>query len=1320
MAIDDYKNIFEDINQDIERADRKIWEIGQAEDRADIDKKVSGQEDRLDKLNIDDDGALMQDSAALAKTKDFWNTIASGIGIGDWGQIDVNLQGRKVNTLNKDFDSLSELDGDYSQENIAREMTNLKDEYEKAEEDPTAQHLVYTYRLYDGKDEDGKNKYLYKTGTAKVSAWDRTREDFEKKGAELVAEKKFAGAQDWEERFNTIAAMTSGLDAVDKGFKKSSNVSYGSGYTEIRTDDVLGVDRSNIDTYQMEKLSKEEKFKWDKEGEGLDDGYEDAFTSGVVRLGSDIGDLAVTLGSFGILSDNFFDDLSKNADKIAGYDRRGATAAITESVNAFHRGDYFQAVFSNIGSKTEMLAESLPEMIVMMGSGGGAGALKATSKAKNLIKLKNKASSLKNAGKDASHLNNSIRKIRKDLAVDNDKILALADISMASAAVKSVSSMYGFNAIVAKNTNNIIEERIENGDSDITIGEVAAIGASQFILTGLDKISFDSIVKSKELIDAFGKAYRVAGSSGKEFAKKKAAQILSTVATEGIQEGAQEYTQTWGEILGANVGVDGKGSLDDILSDKKLQDDALGSALAGMASGGALSGVTTSTKAAMDAGSSFTSKSSHRDTILEPDQMIQPDIPFRDKIRALRDHVDVGSEYSISGASPLDIVKSMKESGLSDGDSLGIQRALVKSLIQNVEKHQNSESFDMLKEAMTDGTIDEKSKERTIMKLAIDMIDEMSNVYKKETRGSGSDDGIKGTRIQGILDADEDTQDVAIDGNPVKGKLDGIVLKYSKKVELLSKSGMDTSKASDALKTLIKYNTSDSYNFDAKSGTDVSSEISSIGFMFSDGEIGKPSISAYASRLPDIADGSYEGKSGFITESGFHNWAKSRENRASKNKIYGKSVAKYANENKEMLSIVNEILASDSVSESTKNNYITTKQRLENGIVFAAKNMINLKNRPSGKISDQDLENIIYEIKNGDVESKRKIPTDLTYDQSMMVIKSSIKSKPKNRNEIVDGLYAAKNKDDIVEAMGMLTDKKDIAYANHVLKTTDKEPVENIESIYDEMKNLGDLEEKKTLFNQVVAGSRLTNDEYSSLVDLLAGSETKKDINIAEQIAKASTISDMSRVGSTIAGMKDSLSDEEITDLRKQYAQKTKEIKSKREPVTKVQDKVKDDTSAIDMAIQNIDYLIDKVSNTDDPSLTGSDLIVVNNIKKRINYEANKAKDELKSLEEQKSKREANINRAESSLAKMASKIVEKLKAKLAPLLSRLKKVKHSSEVLSGMVKALDLYLDNESTVNERDNIVNIANKAKELLGKDKESIKKDIDKLDTKEKRKR
>jgi len=125
---------------------------------------------------------------------------------------------------------------------------------------------------------------------------------------------------------------------------------------------------------------------------------------------------------------------------------------------------------------------------------------------------------------------------------------------------KNIGREYGFNATVAKNVNNDIKQRIQNGDTNISIGDILAVTASQYLLTGLDKWSFESIVKSTKLQDFIGKAFKAATPDGKANFLKRIASYATTVAVDGGKEGVQEYLQTWGEILNQNVGVSGKQS----------------------------------------------------------------------------------------------------------------------------------------------------------------------------------------------------------------------------------------------------------------------------------------------------------------------------------------------------------------------------------------------------------------------------------------------------------------------------------------------------------------------------------------------------------------------------------------------------------------------------------------------------------------------------------------------------------------------------------------------------------------------------------------
>ena len=155
-----------------------------------------------------------------------------------------------------------------------------------------------------------------------------------------------------------------------------------------------------------------------------------------------------------------------------------------------------------------------------------------------------------------------------------------------------VAQNAGLLTFAAGQTNNQVEERVKNnreagiegGDS---IGEVAAIFASNLALYGLDRGLFTKITGigggKAALSDAFG----FSTAETKKSIMKNIANKALTASVAGAAEGGQEYFQTWGEIINEQLGTGangGKGFLE-IIKDSKNIDESIGGLLAGTVGG---------------------------------------------------------------------------------------------------------------------------------------------------------------------------------------------------------------------------------------------------------------------------------------------------------------------------------------------------------------------------------------------------------------------------------------------------------------------------------------------------------------------------------------------------------------------------------------------------------------------------------------------------------------------------------------------------------------------------------------------------------------
>ncbi len=934
-----------------------------------IDKIVKDAENSFDYINNLADAELEQDSNKEfnnaratrldANRKDRYKDLevdsyGNPVNDGDfftWAKelvgADVYRDGVKVSSSNKDFS----VEG-------KKTLDDLVQEYYSAEEDPNANGLVYTLKVFDGYNDDGSERYLYKNGYAKVSAWDRYKDQLVGSGAEIVDEKRFVGAEQWEKQFNTLTINDRALDlGRDKNYdgltnKKTSAIGFGSGYTELRNHDILGVDSNSVNYAANKIASKNKALAYAKAGIGLDDGMLKAFESGVLSTAGKIGDLAVTIGTAGIFTDNWFDKLEKNADKWAGYDRRAMTAATHEATQQFKKGNYWEAVTHDFWTISgEGLANSLPEMMVMS-LGWEASAAKLATKAKNLISLDKKILALESAAtKTTTTVKElkTLKKIRTGLAEDigaagktGEEIAAMADLSLAQKIYTGVAKEAGFDAVVAGYTNDQIDQRREAG-LDTTIPEALAIGASNYLLLALDRFAFKDIMGGEGIAKSISAAFQSATTEGKKaFLAKlgsKAATIAGETAMETGAEGGQEYLQQWGEILATQWG--GSKSFDDIINNEKNQDAALGAGIAGGLAGTGMSGigqVVGGVKKAFREKYNIerpeTNLYQHVRTIQD---LSNQDIPFADRVYAVSHHIDSDSDHNIEGLTNSNVYENLnkmvedeisqeKYNTLSEGEKQSLREStqesayssVIGTLVDNVLKNGDKESEAELKKIMADESISDTIKNDSVYKEVTDVLSELDNMYASVESGSdvnkASEDN--GDSIETELEGESVKEDESSEEkkpkqvkNKLFGKLDETIERTKKVRDKYKNLGMDVSPLDGAIATLEHYNTAKDYNYDAKRGVDVSNEVSGLGYMFENGKVGLPSIFSYNLYLPKILSSTNsKTDDGFVTFNKFNNFVRGRIRKALAKQVTAQYAMNVFSENIDLGNVVNKLI----------------------------------------------------------------------------------------------------------------------------------------------------------------------------------------------------------------------------------------------------------------------------------------------------------------------------------------------------------------------------------------------------------------------------
>ncbi|HNW66828.1 MAG TPA: hypothetical protein PKO10_06470, partial [Aliarcobacter cryaerophilus] len=400
--------------------------------------------------------------------------------------------GKTHSMSNKIFE---DVDATMEESQIRRQ--ELIDQYNMAEDNPNAKHKVYQLRLKEGFDQNGNPIYSYKTGIAETSAAERYKNQYIKDGYEILSEKGFAGAEDWENRWHGLKANLAdrtydeGINSQGQKIKDLSSI--GDGYSEVYNTQAFDFGKTDQEIAQnMANSQNLSDIRAERLAEGYGRGSDsiiDSIQAGGLKTLADTGDIIldfVTPGDNTLLNDA--KDQTK-IDKYVGYNRKTADRAIGEATEYFKNGNYAKAAWE-IYKEPQIIAESIPAMAEML---LGFGKFTKAGKLAMGVDAANKAGDVAAASK-----------LTKELA---------ENVSNSQKAMYRVAQNAGLLTFAASQTNNQIEERVKNnqqagltgGDS---IGEVATVFASNLALYGLDRGLFTKITGigggKAALSDAFG------------------------------------------------------------------------------------------------------------------------------------------------------------------------------------------------------------------------------------------------------------------------------------------------------------------------------------------------------------------------------------------------------------------------------------------------------------------------------------------------------------------------------------------------------------------------------------------------------------------------------------------------------------------------------------------------------------------------------------------------------------------------------------------------------------------------------------------------
>ena len=533
--------------------------------RLSLDEIAAKKEARLAKKR---DELIEDDSNFTLKAKSFYNTVNN---LWDGEDLKANYMGKTHSMSNKIFE---DVDATMEESQIRRQ--ELIDQYNTAEDNPNAKHKVYQLRLKEGFDQNGNPIYSYKTGIAETSAAERYKNQYIKDGYEILSEKGFAGAEDWENRWHGLKANLAdrtydeGINSQGQKIKDLSSI--GEGYSEVYNTQAFDFGKTEQEIAQnMANSQNLSDIRAERLAEGYGRGSDsiiDSIQAGGLKVLADTGDTIldfVTPGDNTLLNDA--KDQTK-IDKYVGYNRKTADRAIGEATEYFKNGNYAKAAWE-IYKEPQIIAESIPAMAEMI---LGFGKFTKAGKLAMGVDAANKAGDVAAASK-----------LTKELA---------ENVSNSQKAMYRVAQNAGLLTFAASQTNNQIEERVKNnqqagltgGDS---IGEVATVFASNLALYGLDRGLFTKITGigggKAALSDAFGFANV---QTKKNIMTNVANKMLASGAA-GAAEGGQEWVQTWGEIINEQLGTGANGgkTFEEIIRDSKNIDEAIGGMLAGTVGG---------------------------------------------------------------------------------------------------------------------------------------------------------------------------------------------------------------------------------------------------------------------------------------------------------------------------------------------------------------------------------------------------------------------------------------------------------------------------------------------------------------------------------------------------------------------------------------------------------------------------------------------------------------------------------------------------------------------------------------------------------------
>ena len=554
---------------------------------------------RQDELQYNDDGTLINDSNSMIRAKTAANATIKGIdwlleasenavdfGQGDWIShytgFKAENQGRTYDMGNKDFIA-------------ARNTTTdqLIADYQNATHNPNADKGVYTLKKFDGYDDAGSEKFLYKYGIADVGADTRYRDQYVQDGFEIVEEKRFAGAEDWERTWNAsedvLAARTLGQssemikDAEGNYISRdeASGINFGDGKSELLNRDVLGVDVGKTQADYDTNRRYSEALSTERDAEGWHDNSVWGRTKNTISGASSmltktlivdtVDWIAELAGGEGVGTE---EEKRKFTQDMFNYDESFSKENMAEIEG--HVGDMmrdglsWKGIKGALGSAIANVETTGESLGYLAGLFVGFGKFTAVGKANKVLKTAQaaKAAGVAGATENVARL---------------EKIVKGA--SVGQKATYHIASQAGLLNATSGMTNDHIDAFTENNNGIGPSGsQITFMFLNNLAAIGSDKLVDFHILKQAGVIGTLKESIKSVAKDKLPNIAQKIGETAIVLATNMGKEFGQEYYQTMSEQVNKQWGTDKYGnSLMQVLGD---DENILESLVGGVAGAG--------------------------------------------------------------------------------------------------------------------------------------------------------------------------------------------------------------------------------------------------------------------------------------------------------------------------------------------------------------------------------------------------------------------------------------------------------------------------------------------------------------------------------------------------------------------------------------------------------------------------------------------------------------------------------------------------------------------------------------------------------------